>query len=1769
MTIRDNRLVGSRTRRLAGVVAALVAATLAAQAPVAPAAAAQWQPPTPKQAAGVPRHDAAYRSRPTWTAGAREVKGTPTVAWPTAGTTTVTPSSGRVRAGSLPVWTGAGRVGKVAVSVRDHAAATRAGVAGLILDVSRADEVRAAGSAPVTVDYSGFAHAYGGDWASRLRLVDMATGKPLAGHNDPADSTVTADVPLAATGAATTLMLAAGPSGDNGTYAATSLTQAGTWQVSPQTGGFSWSQDLRMPPAINGPAPSLSLGYSSLSVDGRSAGTNTQGSWIGDGWDMWSGYIERQYVSCADDKDDSAGNTPASTGDLCWRKPEGNATISLNGQGTELVKSAGNTWKGVTDDGAKIELSKDTSNGNGDDDGEYWKVTTIDGTQYYFGRNHGIGGATATTATNSTWTVPVYGNHSGEPGYSAGSFASSQRTQGWRWNLDYAVDTHGNTMTFYYAKEDGAYGREGDPAKRTSYDRGGYLTRIEYGNRSDAASTVKAAAQVVFATPDRCASNCYTGSTPVQASWPDTPWDQYCTAAPCTSVLTPTFWTQKRLSTITTQVLSGSAYTDVDQWTLRHTYLQAGGNEGSPMFLAGITHTGKVLTAGATSTVTDPEVVFDAGADPMPNRVDGPADGRSSLFRSRITAITTESGAQIVPTYSPIECRRSALPVPSTNTSRCFPQWYGVPGEEPTLDWFHSYRVDRVDVYDNTDNASHEQYNYDYDTPAWHYDDSELVPDKKRTWGQFRGYSKVSVRSGFESGVQSQTDYLYFRGMDGDKQSTGVRDVSITDSQNVSLKDDDAYAGTLREETTLLGAGGAWIAGTITTPGKVGPTATSGPLKSWMTNTATTRSRTKLSTGATRWTKTVSSYNADNLVTAVDDLGDEATTADDRCTRTWYARNGTNWTLAAVKKTETVSVNCSTTATLPGDMVSSTRTTYDLETNDWDTYLPVKGDAAKVEQITGWTGTTPIWGISARGTFDAFGRAKDVYDTLGRKTHTDYTPTLAGPLTQTVTTNPLGHTVTSTVAPAWGSQIKTADANGQTTEQTYDASGRLTGVWLPGRSKANFALYPTMSYEYRLRNTVQTAVITKKLMPNGSNVYATTVTLYDGQLRQRQTQTQATGGGRVVADTVYDSRGLVDWTSTPYYDTANNPVNPDKLAGGPGDPPAPSTTVNVYDGAGRNTAAIFKIGTVEKWRTITAYSGERVDVTPPLGGTATGSVTDARGKRVELRQYKTRADAGSTDPARYDKTTYSYTPREELASVVDPAGNNWTFTYDQLGRQIQTDDPDKGTTKSTYDAAGQLTSTTSAGQISLFYKYDDAGRKLAERLGSATGTLQAEWVYDAVTNGIGQLTKSIRYDNGQQYVNETSTIDTAGRVTGTKLTVPASEGWCAAGTATTCTFTDTHTYRANNQRASTTVPAAADLPAETLLQGYTDLGAEAGLLSSSQIYIQGVIYDKLGRQTQQVLGAEPKRVWLNWTYDDNTGRLTSSKSVPELKNDIFSYAYAYDDSGQLTRIADTPNGGGTDTQCYEHDYLQRLTEAWTPSTGNCQTARSTAALGGVAPFWHSYEYAGTPGLAGSRTKETWHAASGDTVRDYIYPAQGGAAGSKPHAVAQVNTTGAATRIEKYQYDADGNLTCRPSSTATNTCPGANSQALTWNTEGRLATNTTSNIRYVYDAAGNQLIRRDSTGSTLYLPDGTELRKTSSALTATRYYADVAVRTAAGVNWLAADHHATTESTVNGSSLSITLRRTLPFGNERGTATGTWPSFMDKGFVGGTKEPDGL
>jgi RHS repeat-associated protein len=694
-------------------------------------------------------------------------------------------------------------------------------------------------------------------------------------------------------------------------------------------------------------------------------------------------------------------------------------------------------------------------------------------------------------------------------------------------------------------------------------------------------------------------------------------------------------------------------------------------------------------------------------------------------------------------------------------------------------------------------------------------------------------------------------------------------------------------------------------------------------------------------------------------------------------------------------------------------------------------------------------------------------------------------------------------------------------------------------VWLPGRSQPA-GDGPNLGYHYLIRTDGPSAVSTDTLRANGN--YLTSYALYDGFLRSRQTQSPAEGGGRVITDSVYDSRGLLAKQDGQLY--ADGAPASALLAAG--DNNVPSQTLTVYDGAGRPTASIFRALGVERWRSSTAYLGDHTDTTPPPGGTATSVYLDARGRTTALSQYH-----GATPAGAADVTRYGYATNGQLATVIDPAGNQWRYGYDLGGHRTSVHDPDRGDSSSTYDAAGQLLTATDSRSSTLAFVYDALGRRTEEHDGSAGGTPLATWTYDTLLKGL--LTSSTRFDGGSAYTTAVVGYDGANRPTGVKVTIPSAERGVAGNYETDLT------YRPDGSAASVTLPRAGDLAQETLTFGYDDLGLPK-TLGGAATYVNDTSYTRFGELAQLSMGAGGARVWDTRYYEDDTRRL--ARSIVEREqtagSTVDDFRYQYDPAGNATQIADVPDGGPADTQCFGYDSLRRMTSAWT-TAGGCAPAPSASAVGGATPYWTTFGY----DVTGNRTSETQHGLGGaaDTARTYRYTSPGQ---PQPHAVSSVTTAGpGGSRQDSFGYDATGNTTSRSLAGST--------QTLSWDSAGRLSSSRAAagtTTSFAYDADGGRLLRRDPNGTTLYL-GAQEIRWNSAGntRTGTRFYSYgsgvIAVRTGAGLRWQAGDYHGTATTSIGAAALDVTRRLFTPFGDTRGAAPAAWPD--EHAFVGGTRD----
>jgi RHS repeat-associated protein len=1799
-------------------LAAVLVVALVGQQPVA---AARPRPPTlaAQQVPSIHGQPVAPRPRPASLTHGPAAPPPARVVWPAAGSATVglTPGVG-VRAGGLPVWvtgalrpgsstslSAAGLVSRVRVDVLDRASVPAGWRNGVLLRLSRADGVAAAGNATVSVDYSGFADAFGADYANRLRLMALPEcalstveiagcgGTALASTNDSRAKMVSAQVPLAGSGT-TVVALTAGASGSSGTFAASSLSPASSWSAGGNSGDFSWQYPIDVPPSLGGPAPQVALSYSSSSVDGRNETTNNQPSWVGEGFDFWPGYIERSYKPCSDDR--TGGNNTQDTGDECWGT--NNAVLSMSGRGGELVRNDHDgTWRLPDDDNSRIEHL--FGGHSGDNDGEYWRLTTTDGTQYYFGLNQlpgYTGTAPADKTTGSVWTEPVAGNNSGEPCH-ATSFTDSFCQQAWRWNLDYVVDPHGNTMSLFYRTESNHYARNNTDTDVQSYVRGGWLDTIYYGtdNRTgtDTMETAASAPMRLHVdTDDRCLSSCGTHDV---AHWSDTPWDQSCTSATsCPGLYSPTFWLTQRLKTITTSVWDPAAarYKDVDSWTLTHTYPPSGDETRNGLWLASIVHTGTATgPAVVGSAINMPSVNFDWTQ--MANRVDPGNDNKPPMNWMRLNTIWTETGDKISIRYTDKDCVvGSRMPTsPQNNTLRCYPVLEEQPDKSITSEYFHKYLVSSVTEADwlcdpaKTPCSPDVVTSYEYvGAPAWrHADDDGMTKDNLRTWSDFRGYGQVNTRVGTAGGgQQTLSEATFFRGMNGDLNgSGGTRLISLPaldldgdgdtngGADAPAVPDDNAYAGVTRQSTVYNGVETDPISTTVNQPWQSDPTATRNMGQTFVyarhTGTAATWSATKLAAGQWRVTRADTTFDDLGMPARSNEQGDVAVAGDEKCTTTSYNRNTDANLLDLPAEVDVYAIGCPSGAPSPGgedDIISMTRTPYDHQTYGAP---PSRGEATETDVAKAWDPTAgPSWLVQSTGSYDAYGRIADITDVRGNHTTTAYTPAAGAPVTQTAVTTALG-TTTSTLEPSWGSVTATVDVNNRRTDATYDPIGRTKQVWQPNHTKASFATQPNSSYDYLIGGSGGANAVTTNTL-NAANTYTTSIALYDGLLRPRQSQTISAADGHVgtvFSDTRYDAAGRA-YQQSQHFDAT---VQPSTTLFAILDWQPKTQTVTQYDRAGRPIAQIVNNQGVEKWRTITSYGGDRVNVIPPDGGTATTTITDALDRTVEVRQYHDPGQVGADDPSLYDRVTYHYNRKGQQDSWSDNAGNTWTARFDLLGRQTAAHDPDTGDSSSSYNDQGDLLTATDGRSQTLAYSYDALGRKTGEYTPTTAGTKLATWAYDP-SGGKGHLASSSRWIGTDEYKIAITGYTSLYQPTGERYTIPASQIGLAG------TYTYGHSYAVDGS-PSTLTYAAGSLGAETITYHYDTTTGLPTSLTSNNIdasgYVAGTSYTAYGELSQVIYdNAQFGSVKRQFSYEEDTRRLnevlTTRQTSPSAVSDT---RYTYNPAGDITKTATATTGTVVDTQCFSYDWAQRLNEAWTPASGDCGQTKSAAALSGPAPYWQSWTF----DAVGDRGTQTDHTTAGDTVTTSFYPAAGPDS-TRPHALDHTTTRqpDGSTTTTSYAYDPAGNTTSRPA-------PGAGGQNLFWDAEGNLATveGPGGNSSYIYDADGNRLLATDPGSTTLYLPGQDVIRNNATGIVSTTRYISWAGQVCAmysnnnpsgarRLTWLLTDQQGTQQTEIEFGNQAITQRWQTPYGNPRGTQ----PAWLNnRGFVGGVNDPTGL
>ncbi|MFF3840442.1 ricin-type beta-trefoil lectin domain protein [Streptomyces sp. NPDC001930] len=1157
-----------------------------------------------------------------------------------------------------------------------------------------------------------------------------------------------------------------------------------------------------------------------------------------------------------------------------------------------------------------------------------------------------------------------------------------------------------------------------------------------------------------------------------------------------------------------------NAWQDVDSYQLTQSFpdpKDAGSQRA--LWLDSVRHTGKA----GTPSIDLPAVSFTPVM--LPNRVDGTnlVPAPPIMNRPRIQQIRNETGGVLNVDYNLPACSRINNVMPAAeddNNKACYPVRWSPPGSvadaDPVLDWFHHYTVKSLTENDTATDTPQKITSYTYESPAWHRDDSELTEAKARTWGDFRGFGKVTntVGSGTD-GPKSQSTTTYRQGMDGDVRKNGTsRSVHLTDALGRDVTDVDWLSGQTLQTETLTQAGGSVTSQTVYASADPVATATHtrtglpALVARYAGTTLSTTNRSKLADGSWRTsTSTQVTDPAQHNRTLT--LLEQADGVPDVCTRTGYAAgpDAQRTDLVAEELKVSGTGACTAVATA-ANTVSRTRTSYDGLAYG---QAGAVGDPTRSEVLDRYAADgSPVFATTDTTTYDGYGRVTSKTDPNstdpqhpgGATTSTVYTPAATGELPGTVTISaPVPGQATGT----WDTvttydarrslPLTVKDPNSKTMTSTYDALGRRTAVWAPGRTPETDP-NANVVFGYRVSNTagVPSTITTAKLTVDGSTpVRATSIQLMDGFTHTRQTQSTPANPaytGRLVTESRFDSHGRETTSNAAWYNDASGPKDVLVTAA---DSTVPSQRRIAYDGRDRVTViSNWSLG-VEQNRTTTSYPGaDRTDVLPPQGSSPTSVFTDALGHTTELWQYATPAPTGQAADATVTRFTSTVDGRPLTSK--DAAGNIWSYTYDLRGRETGASDPDRGVTGKTYDGASRVVSATDAKNRTLLYTYDLLGRKTGLYDGSVSGAKQlARWTFDTVPGGKGKPAGSTRYVGGvtgKAYTSAVTGYDNEARITGTTITMPGTDAGLASGTFT---YSVTTAYDAiTGKPTGTVLPALGGLPLDEIAYSYNDYG-QLYKFAGATTYDTQTEYDAYGRVIRSTVNPWASQVVATSVYDDATGRLRDHfvDKQTSTRGAVQQTGYTYDQAGRitsLTSIADnTP--AQTDRQCFDYDHLGRLTTAWSdtggitrpdplthqnadqgsctntsPTSGAVAPAKTT--VGGPAPYWQDYAY----DLTGNRTKLTVHDPAGDTTKDAVTtqtfgapgqqnnptsaPATGGGTGG-PHALLLATTkTGTATNNDRFQYDETG-------ATTSYRAGKAGTSSLTWNSEGKPASLTTA------------------------------------------------------------------------------------------------------------------
>ncbi len=493
--------------------------------------------------------------------------------------------------------------------------------------------------------------------------------------------------------------------------------------------------------------------------------------------------------------------------------------------------------------------------------------------------------------------------------------------------------------------------------------------------------------------------------------------------------------------------------------------------------------------------------------------------------------------------------------------------------------------------------------------------------------------------------------------------------------------------------------------------------------------------------------------------------------------------------------------------------------------------------------------------------------------------------------------NSLGHSTLYSGHSGLGYPGRITGPNGDITDYTFDARGRVTNVRTYPKGVA-----ADTSYTYNGNGDVATARSPDGVLTMAeydathrlTRIYVDSSGVLAGDGTREEFRYGYNAASNVVSAATYATEGHYE---TQYVFSCLQP------AGAPEsectEPHYEKKQVWVVSPVLKQ-AAYSDYDELSRVRARRGNSGQNVRFTYDSNGNVKAK-TDSLGRVTTLAYDSLDRLVESRDPLN-GITKFQYNPLNQLIKATDPRGLVTTYVSDGFNQLWAQFSPDTGTTRFQYNPAGQLTLATRNDGSQTSYGYDALGRR--NRVTS--GNLSRYYSFDWCGNGKGLLCGFEVRDLSSTYSRTNFEYTPEGQLAVRRDSVYGSDDWTR------------YSYDSMGRIAGLSYPSGVSV-------GY---GYSAGKLVLVQATIGGVTRNVVSGIKYRAFG-EPD----SWSYGNglmrDTNRDTDGRLTLIQTDNIQGLYYSFNANDQVTGIVNGRNRNYDQT--YNYDALSRLTSNVSPS----------------------------------------------------------------------------------------------------------------------------------------------------------------------------------------------------------------------------------------------